>query len=38
MEPRVETAYLLDFYGTYARSFNDKHDLSVMAGYGWQHI
>ena len=30
--------YLLDFYGTYARSFNDKHDLSVMAGYGWQHF
>ena len=30
--------YLLDFYGTYARTFNKKHDFSIMAGYGWQHF
>lgn len=30
--------YLLDFYGTYAKTFAQKHDFSVMAGYGWQHF
>lgn len=30
--------YLLDFYGTYARQFAQKHDFSLMAGYGWQHF
>lgn len=30
--------YLLDFYGTYTRTFNKQHDFSAMAGYGWQHF
>lgn len=30
--------YLLDFYGTYTRTFNKQHDFSAMVGYGWQHF
>ena len=29
---------LLDFYANYAHTFAEKHDFSVMAGYGWQHF
>ena len=29
---------LLDFYVNYAHTFAEKHDFSVMAGYGWQHF
>ena len=30
--------YLLDFYADYHHEFGNKHDLSVMGGYGWQHF
>lgn len=30
--------YLLDFYADYHHVFADKHDISAMAGYGWQHF
>ncbi len=30
--------YLLDFYGNYENTFNSKHALSLMGGYGWQHF
>lgn len=30
--------YLLDAYANYHHKWNQKHDLSVMAGYGWQHF
>lgn len=30
--------YLLDFYGNYTHTFAEKHALSVMGGYGWQHF
>ncbi len=29
---------LLDFYGTYAPDWGEKHNFNVMAGYGWQHF
>lgn len=29
---------LLDFYANYHHNWNDKHDLTAMAGYGWQHF
>lgn len=29
---------LLDFYANYAHTFAEKHTLSVMGGYGWQHF
>lgn len=30
--------YLLDLYANYAKTFNEKHNFSIMAGYGWQHF
>lgn len=30
--------YLLDLYANYAHVFNEKHNFSVMGGYGWQHF
>ena len=30
--------YLLDLYANYAHVFNEKHNFSAMAGYGWQHF
>lgn len=30
--------YLLDAYANYTHCFAEKHDVSVMAGYGWQHF
>lgn len=30
--------YLLDLYANYAHTFNEKHNFSVMGGYGWQHF
>ena len=29
---------LLDFYGTYAPDWGDKHSFNAMVGYGWQHF
>lgn len=29
---------LLDFYGTYAPDWGEKHSFNAMAGYGWQHF
>lgn len=29
---------LLNFYGTYAPDWGEKHNFNVMAGYGWQHF
>ena len=30
--------YLLDLYANYSHIFNEKHNFSVMGGYGWQHF
>lgn len=30
--------YLLDLYANYSHVFNEKHNFSAMAGYGWQHF
>jgi len=30
--------FLFDFYANYHHNWNDKHDLSAMVGYGWQHF
>lgn len=30
--------YLLDLYANYAHTFAEKHTLSAMGGYGWQHF
>lgn len=30
--------YLLDLYANYSHVFAEKHSLSAMAGYGWQHF
>lgn len=29
---------LLDFYGTYAPDWGEKHSFNAMVGYGWQHF
>lgn len=29
---------LLDFYANYSHVFNEKHNVSLMGGYGWQHF
>lgn len=29
---------LLDLYANYQHTFGGKHDVSAMAGYGWQHF
>ena len=30
--------YLLDLYANYSHIFNEKHNFSVLGGYGWQHF
>ena len=30
--------YPLDLYANYSHIFNEKHNFSVMGGYGWQHF
>lgn len=30
--------YLLDLYANYHHNWNQQHDLTAMAGYGWQHF
>lgn len=30
--------YLLDLYANYTHTFAEKHSVSLMGGYGWQHF